>query len=62
MRISRLALSMYRSVLLKSAPNGVIVNADRISEKAIEMIQLSMLKSIVSGLRGEICPAFTCIV
>lgn len=56
--ISRLALSMYKNVLLKSVPHGVIVNTDREAENVIRMILLNVLWKITEIFEGEVCPEY----
>lgn len=51
--ISRLALSMYKNVLLKSVPHGVIVNTDREAENVIRVLLLNVLWKITEILREK---------
>lgn len=59
-RISRLALHMYKNVLLKSSGNGVIVNTDKTAILNIEPIESFYTNQIISSIiRGEVCPDVT---
>lgn len=55
-RISRLALSMYENILLKSSRNGVIVNTDHTVELYAVLLELGQLKKTTGENRGEVCP------
>lgn len=55
-RIARLAISMYREVLLKSASCGVIVNTDKVSDAAILIKPTDIFWKMTSNLRGEVYP------
>lgn len=56
-RISRLALSMYENILLKSSRNGVIVNTDRTAELCPILPEFSGIEKTAGTTGGEVCPA-----
>lgn len=55
-RISRLALSMYENILLKSSRNGVIVNTDQTTEQYLVLLELCNMRKTTGQIRGEVCP------
>lgn len=55
-RIARLALHMYDSVLLKSASNGVIINTDRMPEEVFRMKLWNNILEMTGSHKGEVCP------
>lgn len=55
-RIARLALHMYDSVLLKSASNGVIVNTDCMTDVAFRVKLWNNILKITGSPKGEVCP------
>ncbi len=58
-KISRLALHMYKNVLLKAIGNGVIVNFDRVAE-VVPMIVLAVKECWTNARsKGEVCPIAT---
>lgn len=54
-RISRLALSMYENILLKSSHNGVIVNTAQTVELCPVLLELCGIEKISGEIRGEVC-------
>ena len=55
--ISRLALHMYKSVLLKSTGNGVIVNTDHAADWEMMLLDpVYMWKIMGISLKGEVYP------
>ena len=56
MKIARLALHMYKNVLLKASRNGVIVNLDRVSEVAPRIAETVKECQINARNKGELCP------
>lgn len=55
-RISRLALSMYENILLKSSGNGVIVNTAHTVELNPELLEFCGIKITSGENKGEVCP------
>lgn len=55
-RISRLALSMYENILLKSSHNGVIVNTAHTVELCTALLEICGIERISGEIGGEVCP------
>ncbi len=55
-RISRLALSMYENILLKSSRNGVIVNTAHTVELCPVLLELWGMEKTSGETGGEVCP------
>lgn len=55
-RIARLSVDMYGSVLLKSAPKGVIVNTDGTAEVVEPVVLPENIRYIQVIYKGEVCP------
>lgn len=55
-RIARLALHMYDSVLLKSASNGVIINADHKTDDVVRVKLWDQILEMTGSHKGEVCP------
>lgn len=55
-KIARLALHMYKNVLLKASRNGVIVNLDRVSEVVPRIAETVKECQINARNKGELCP------
>lgn len=54
--ISRLALHMYETVLLKSSSSGILINLDTVTEEEREPMVLADIQPVVTYSRGEVCP------
>lgn len=61
-RISRLAVHMYKNILLKSSSNGVIVNVDCTAEPDVEFLKLYCIPGIAICIRGGVYPAVNYVV
>lgn len=55
-RISRLSLHMYGSVLLKSSAKGLIVSTAEISDYVELPLETESGKRVIRNAEGEICP------
>ena len=55
-RIAHLSVDMYESVLLKSAPKGVIVNTDGTAEMVEPVVFPEDIRPIRMNHKGEVCP------
>lgn len=55
-RISRLSLHMYGSVLLKSSAKGLIINTAEISDYVELPLENGEEKRVIRTVEGEICP------
>ncbi len=61
-KISRLALHMYKNVLLKAIRNGVIVNLDSVAD-LVPMVVLTVKECQINDRsKGEMCPVATEII
>lgn len=61
-KIARLALHMYKNVLLKASRNGVIINMDRVAEW-IPMIVLAVKECQINARsKGDVYPVATEII
>ncbi len=55
-RISRLALHMYVTVMLKSSIKGLLVNMDQVTKMIVSFMELKVNKWIRWRVEGEVCP------
>ncbi len=55
-RISRLALHMYVTVMLKSSIKGLLVNMDQVTKVIVSFMELKVNKWIRWRVEGEVCP------
>lgn len=55
-KIARLSLHMYLTVLLKSSAKGLIINTAHISKVVLQVLKKEFQEAFASRTKGEVCP------
>lgn len=55
-KIARLSLHMYSSVLLKASAKGVIINTDHISKVVLPTLKKEIKEALIGRAEGEMYP------